>query len=75
MGFKGLACIFVCLCVSLDHFGFALLVNFVGFVFFSVPSKEIGWEERLEMIYFVSIGTWNLAPSIYGIFLIIMIIT
>jgi len=40
--FKGLVCIFVCFCVSLDHFGFVLLVSFVGFSFFSVPSQEIG---------------------------------
>jgi len=28
---KGLVCIFVCFCVSLDHLGFALLVSFVAF--------------------------------------------
>jgi len=34
--FKGLFCIFVCFCVSLNNFGFVLLVNFVGFGFFSI---------------------------------------
>ena len=37
----------VCVCVSLDHFGF-VFSNFVllGLVF-SVPSQELGREERL----------------------------
>jgi len=45
---NGLVCIFVFFCVSLDHFG-SVFSNFVllGFVF-SVPSHEIGWEERLR---------------------------
>jgi len=38
----------VCFSVSLDHFGFVLLASFVGYCFFSVPSQEIGWEERLR---------------------------
>ena len=33
-------------CVSLGHFDFVLLV-LLGLVF-SVPSQEIGWEERLR---------------------------
>jgi len=41
---KGLVCIFVS--VSLDHFDFLLLVLLV--LAFSVPSQEIGWEERLR---------------------------
>ena len=36
----------VCFCVSLDHCGFVLLVS-LGLVY-SVPSREIGWEERLR---------------------------
>jgi len=32
--FKGIVCFFVCFCVSLDHFGFVLLVSFVWFGFF-----------------------------------------
>ena len=43
---KGLVYIFVCFCVSSDHFGLVLSVRFIGFGF-SVPSQEIGWEERL----------------------------
>ena len=42
----GPASIFACFCVSLDHFGFVLLV-LLGFVFFSVLSQETGWEERV----------------------------
>ena len=49
---KGFVCIFVCSYVSLDHF-FALLVNFVRFGFFSVPSQE--------MTYFVS--SFKLRPA------------
>ena len=33
MCFKGIVCIFVCFCVSLDHFGFVLLV-LLGLGFF-----------------------------------------
>ena len=32
--------------------------------FFSLPSQEIGWEDRLRNYLFVSSGTLNLAPSI-----------
>ena len=45
---KGLVCIFVHFCFSLDHFGFVLLV-LLG-LFFSVMSQEIGWEECLRPI-------------------------
>ena len=42
---KCFVCIFVCFHVSLDHF-FVLLVNFVRFGFFSVPSQEM--QEHLQ---------------------------
>ena len=58
--FKCLVCIFVCFFVSLDHFGFVLLVSVVGFGF-SVPSQEIGWEERLRNYLFcVDLDSKNL---------------
>jgi len=44
---KGLVCISVCFCISLDHFGFVLLSVSSGSVF-SVSSQDIGWEERLR---------------------------
>jgi len=46
---------FVSFYVSLDYFGFVLLVSFVGFGF-PVPSQEIGWKERFRNDYFVSSG-------------------
>ena len=55
--FKGLVCIFVS-CVSLDHFDFVLLVFFGGGV--SVPSREIGWEERLRDDLFCV--EWDVKP-------------
>jgi len=42
---KGVVCIFLCFCVSLDHFGFVLLVMLL--LVFYVPSQEIGRLERL----------------------------
>jgi len=45
--FKGLLFITVRFYVSFDHSGFVLLARFAGFGFFSVPSQETGWEERL----------------------------
>jgi len=62
----------VCFCVSLDHFGFVLLV-LLGFVFsnfvllglaFSVQAKRLAGKNVSEVTYFVSSGTQNLAPSI-----------
>ena len=45
---SGLVCIFVFFCVTLDHFGFVVF-NFVLLcLVFSVPSQEIGREERLR---------------------------
>jgi len=39
----------VCFCVNLDHCIPVLLAFVVlSFVFFLVPSQEIGWEERLR---------------------------
>jgi len=48
--------VFLCFCVSLDRFGFVLLVSFVGFGFFSTEPRD--WLERTvpEMTYFVSTG-------------------
>ena len=43
--FTGFVCIFVCFCVSLDHFGFCVLV-LLRFVFL-VLSQEVGWKERV----------------------------
>ena len=43
---KGLVCIFVCYCASLDHFGFVLLVLLD--LVFPVPSQELGREGRLR---------------------------
>ena len=43
--FTGFVCIFVCFCVSLDHFGFCVLV-LLRFVFL-VPSQEVGWKEHV----------------------------
>jgi len=37
-----------------------LLVSFVGFWFFSVPSQEIGWEERLRNDLFCV--EWEVKP-------------
>jgi len=45
--FKGLDCIFACSCVSLDHFGLVVSEFFLLSWVFSVPSQEIGWEDRL----------------------------
>jgi len=61
---KGLLCIFTCFCVSLDHFGFVLSL-LLGLVF-SVPSQQIGFEERLRNdIFFCQIGHRTmLHPSI-----------
>ena len=56
--FKCSVCIFVCFCVSLDHFGFVLLV-LLGLVF-SVPSQETGWEERLRNDIFCV--EWDVKP-------------
>jgi len=38
--FKGLVCIFVCFCVSLDHFDFVLLV-LLGLVSFQYRAKRL----------------------------------
>jgi len=63
---KGLLCIFTCFCVSLDHFGFVLSL-LLG-LFFSVPSQQIGFEERLRNdIFFLSNWTWNDAPSVHPV--------
>jgi len=44
----GLVCILVFFCVSSDHYGF-VFSNFILLgLFFSVPSQEIDWEERLQ---------------------------
>jgi len=49
---KGIVCMFVSfcvfLCVSLDYFGFVLLVSFLGLFFISSKPRVIGWEERLR---------------------------
>ena len=55
---KGLVCILLCFCVSLDHSGFVLLV-LLGLVY-SVPSQEIGWEERLRNDLFCV--EWDVKP-------------
>jgi len=59
--FNGLVCI-LCCCISLDYFGFMLSASFVCFffVFFSVPSQEIGWEERLRNDLFCV--EWDVRP-------------
>ena len=49
----------MCFYVSLDYFGFILLV-LLG-LGFSVSSQEIGWEEHLQNDFFVSSGMQNLA--------------
>jgi len=54
----GFICIFVYFCVSLDHFGFVLLV-LLG-LFFSVPSQEIGLEEHLRNDLFCV--EWDVKP-------------
>ena len=65
MVFEGSVCIFVCFCVSLDRFGFVLLlVSFVGFVFFQFFAKRLAGKNVSEMAHFVSSSTLNLAPSI-----------
>ena len=47
---------FVFFCVILDHFSFVFSnVVLLGLVF-SVPSQEIGWEERLRNDLFLSSG-------------------
>jgi len=50
--------VFLCFCVSLDHFDFVLLV-LLGSLF-SVPSQEIGWEERLRSDLFCV--EWDVKP-------------
>ena len=57
---NGLICIFVLFCVILDHFSFVFSnVVLLGLVF-SVPSQEIGWEERLRNdLFFVE---WDVKP-------------
>jgi len=52
---KGLVCIFMFFCDSLDHFGFVFCNLVLLGWFFSVLSQEIGWEERLRN-YFLSSG-------------------
>jgi len=60
--FTGFVCIFVCFCVSLDHFGFCVLV-LLRFVFL-VPSQEVGWKERVWNDLFSV--EWDVKPcSIY----------
>jgi len=51
---------FVFFCVILDHFSFVFSsVVLLGLVF-SVPSQEIGWEERLQNdLFFVE---WDVKP-------------
>jgi len=55
---KGLVCIFVCSCVSLDHFGFVFckLVWF-SLVFFQYRAKRLAGKNVSEMTYFVSSET------------------
>ena len=55
---KGLVYIFVFSCVSYNHFGFVLLV-LLG-LFFSVPSQEIGLEERFQNDLFCV--EWEVKP-------------
>ena len=54
------SCFCVSFCASLDHFEFVLLVSFVGFGFFAVPSQEIGWEERVQ--YDLFCVEWDVKP-------------
>ena len=66
MCFKGLVCISVPVSrVSLDHFGFVLLVGFVGFGFFQYRAKRLAGKNVSEMAYSVTSGTLNLAPSVH----------
>jgi len=60
----GFICIFVYFCVSLDHFGFVLLV-LLG-LFFQYRAKRLAWKNISEMTYFVSSGTVNHAASIHS---------
>ena len=53
---KVLCCILRCFCVSLDHVGFLLSKLVVLGLVFSVPSQELGWEERLRNDLFVFSG-------------------
>jgi len=47
---------FTVFCVSLDHVGFLLSKLAVLGLVFSVPSQELGWEERLRNDLFVFSG-------------------
>ena len=53
--FKSSVCIFVCFCVSLDHFGFVLLV-LLGLVFFRYRAERLAGKNVSEMTYFVLSG-------------------
>ena len=55
---KGLVCIFVCFCVSLDHFGFVLLV-LLGSVF-HYRSKRLAGKNVSKMTYFLC--KWDVKP-------------
>jgi len=52
---KGLVFIFVCFCVSLDHFDFVLLV-LMGLLF-QYRAKRVAGKNVSEMTCFVSSGT------------------
>jgi len=57
---NGLVCIFYVFSVSLDHFGFVFSSVFLLGLVFSVPSQEIGWEERLRNYLFCV--EWDVKP-------------
>jgi len=56
----------MCFCVSLDRFGI-VFSNFVLLVyFFSVPSQEIDWEERLRNDHILCrVGRKTLLSSVH----------
>ena len=67
---KGLVCIFVHFCFSLDHFGFVLLV-LLGLFFFSNEPRD--WLGRMSPTYLCRVGLKTIVrslPHIVWIFLL-----
>ena len=53
---KGLVCIFMCFCVTFNHFGLVLSKLVLLDLVFPVPNEDIGWKERLRNDLFLSSG-------------------
>jgi len=53
---KGLVCIFMCFCVTFNHFGLVLSKLVLLDLVFPVPNEDIGWKERLRNDLFLLSG-------------------